>query len=397
MRGLFCIRGILLFVMWVASQLLIAQWISQPNFPGEARDDASIFSIQGKLYAGFGRDIGFQVRNDFWEFTPETSQWRYLGDAPPPPRQYALHFSDGNKGYLLGGLNPLGNALSDFWVFDGNTWLELPAAPRSMAMGVLFIAEDKKGLIAGLGRSNNGLCSDSLHYFDFESREWTFWSQVPGGGRCLPMCVVTYNAIICGLGNDNQSLIKSDTWQYGWKEKTWKPYYLPQDFSPAKHFLMWNSSIDKALVGFGETATGEILNTVWLYNGTTNTWTQTLANAPYRRGASWAMLQDELHLIWGLNENLERQNTHLVHKIDLRTSIKVFPNPSYEVLHVFFSDWDGEDHPFEIWDILGKRIMTIDLKKDQLNTLEIFSLRQGVYFLRNPNQNFVLKFVKVGR
>ena len=72
-----------LFIFFVS--ILNGQWQEMETFIGTARDDAVGFSINGKGYAGSGREIGFALTNDFFEYDPDTAQWTEVASLPGIP------------------------------------------------------------------------------------------------------------------------------------------------------------------------------------------------------------------------------------------------------------------------------------------------------------------------
>ena len=85
-------------------------WQEEVNLTGIVssfkRCRASSFVLNGKAYFGTGDHCFFFPEihfNDFYEFTPETSTIRYLGNLPGPQRSFAYSFSHGGFGFLGGG------------------------------------------------------------------------------------------------------------------------------------------------------------------------------------------------------------------------------------------------------------------------------------------------------
>jgi N-acetylneuraminic acid mutarotase len=91
-------------------------WSSLPDFPGDARIDATAFTINGKLYAGFGYDLT-TANNDIWQYNPGNFTWTQQAICPGPPRSDLVGFAIGNKGYVGTGYSATGDALKDFWQF----------------------------------------------------------------------------------------------------------------------------------------------------------------------------------------------------------------------------------------------------------------------------------------
>lgn len=99
---------------------LTDDWIRLPDFPGEARQDAIGFGIDGAIYVGMG---GI---NDFYKYDLKTKVWSTLNYIPGNSRVYAFSFSIGSSIYYGGGMSP--NLSSDMWEYStGVTLATVPA------------------------------------------------------------------------------------------------------------------------------------------------------------------------------------------------------------------------------------------------------------------------------
>jgi len=88
---------------------LTDDWIRLPDFPGEARQDAICFGIDGSIYVGMG-DI-----NDFYKYDLKTKEWSTLNYIPGHSRVHAFSFCIGSGIYYGGGMSP--NFASDMWKY----------------------------------------------------------------------------------------------------------------------------------------------------------------------------------------------------------------------------------------------------------------------------------------
>ena len=88
------------------------------SFPGATRKLAAAFAAGNKGYVGLGFALeGEQDLHDFYEFNPETEDWRKVNDFIGPGRREAVSFEMGNMAYVGLGIDESGNGLTDFWLY----------------------------------------------------------------------------------------------------------------------------------------------------------------------------------------------------------------------------------------------------------------------------------------
>lgn len=154
-------------------------WDYDEDFPGNIRNEAVAFVINGKAYVGTGQGENDQGNidnfKDFYEFDPNRPfgmRWRPVAALPAAAtkRTAATGIAFQGKGYLLGGVNGP-NELSDNWVFtppsndsDPGSWAPhttFTGKARKYAVG--FTIGDKA--YYGLGETfNNGELTDFWEY-----------------------------------------------------------------------------------------------------------------------------------------------------------------------------------------------------------------------------------------
>src|SRR5882672_12677269 len=79
------------------------------------------FVINGKGYMGMGSPAVNANSRDIWEYNPQTDVWIQQLDFPSSPRNGAVTFTIGDKGYLGTGYIYSGNqvfAVTDFWEYS---------------------------------------------------------------------------------------------------------------------------------------------------------------------------------------------------------------------------------------------------------------------------------------
>ncbi len=93
------------------------EWTQMQSFPGEARNGAVAFELNGKGYFGLGiSDKGY--KNDFYEYNPQEDSWTRLMDFEGTARTKAIGFSYVSNGFIgLGNKGSSSDNLVDMWKF----------------------------------------------------------------------------------------------------------------------------------------------------------------------------------------------------------------------------------------------------------------------------------------
>lgn len=97
-------------------------WTRLPDLPGEARQDAIGFGIDGAIYVGMG---GI---NDFYKYDLKTKEWSTLNYIPGSSRVYAFSFCIGSSIYYGGGMSP--NLTSDMWKYSTGSVTSIAKKPE---------------------------------------------------------------------------------------------------------------------------------------------------------------------------------------------------------------------------------------------------------------------------
>ncbi|MEL6558851.1 MAG: hypothetical protein AAFQ94_11755 [Bacteroidota bacterium] len=143
-------------------------WTQVDDYPGEARVAARGFTIGNLGFVGTGLSKDGTHLKEFWAFDPNSrgkDKWTRQPDLPGEVRQNASGFSIDGVGYLGAGRNQSG-LLTDLWSFTPEEgWSRI----ADMANGVLPMggdgnlgfAVDGEGFIAGAGYRNRGIIAYS--------------------------------------------------------------------------------------------------------------------------------------------------------------------------------------------------------------------------------------------
>jgi hypothetical protein len=90
------------------------------NFPGAKRNSIKGFTINNKVYVGWGYNGpagNFNYLTDFWEYNPDTNTWSQKSNCPASStnRENINAFAFGNAGYLVKGW------LAEYWRYSSTT------------------------------------------------------------------------------------------------------------------------------------------------------------------------------------------------------------------------------------------------------------------------------------
>lgn len=183
-------------------------WTQKADFGGDARYDATGFSIDSKGYIGLGKTNYWNVEyfKDFYEYDPDANTWTQKADFGGGARSSAVGFNIADRGYL-----GTGSSSNDFWEYDPtfNTWTQ-------------------KADFAGLSRYNaTGFSIGSRGYIGTGSEYYSdFWEYDPatngwmkkadfgGGGRGEAVGFSCGSKGYIGTGYHDDGFYINDFWEY---------------------------------------------------------------------------------------------------------------------------------------------------------------------------------------
>ncbi|KGE14403.1 Kelch repeat-containing protein [Sphingobacterium deserti] len=212
-------------------------WTDISDFPGQARQMAVGFSINGKGYIGTG-STGTDDLADFYSYDPQTNTWTEIAPFPGRARYGAVAFTLGNYAYVGLGSTKTEAKFSDFYRYDpaANTWTEIPVPFRyKKAFAFSFVIGDKA--YVGGGYANSPTLPED--FYSFDGTNWAPLADLNRSDDTYTYDVRKYNASAFVIGNagyvvsgrGSGSGITSTVWKYEPGSDSWtdKHQSLPAD------------------------------------------------------------------------------------------------------------------------------------------------------------------------
>ena len=158
-------------------------WNSIPDFPGEARQGAVAFVINGKAYVGLGKASGQPAYySDFYEYDPVLNQWYTTKiDFPAGERADAIAFTLNGKGYVGYGesQSPTGPVI-DFWEFTPpSSWVSKVAINNSFVHSIGVSSGGNGYLIGGNTIAPTNENGKRVWMYNSASQQWTQKTSAP--------------------------------------------------------------------------------------------------------------------------------------------------------------------------------------------------------------------------
>jgi len=299
---------------------LVGNWKRIDDFEGLARSEAVSFTIGDYGYISTGTAVTDRFR-DTWEYNTGLRYWTQKADLPGAARNSAVAFTIGTRAYVGTGYD--GSArLNDLWEYDQatNTWSQKANFGGSARYDAVAFAVDGKGYI-GCGYDGNYL-KDLWEFTPgattADAGNWEQKASVGGSKRSAAISFVVNNKAYI-LGGNNNGEIQRDLWAYDQASNTWteknKIYdYTDDDFDDDYGTIARQNGVAFVIDNNVYLATGEassITPTTWMYNPTTDLWTEkTSFEATSRTGAVALTLNNRGFVLTGRSGSLVMDNAY---------------------------------------------------------------------------------------
>jgi len=250
------------------------------------------------LFGGNHYVSGGQFLNDTWIYDIKNNTWTQKFPAvSPSARMYpAMVYDPLNSVVVLFG-GSLGDGISDTWIYHihNNTWIEMSPnvqPPKRGYAAITYNHWNNTVMLFG-GRRNFGRYLDTWFY-DTAQNNWTEMKPKtnPKERSGMSMCYDEKNDKVIMFGGDRTS---NDTWVYDPQLNNWTEMF-PKTHPPARdcYTLGYSSGKLDGVLLFGGYDWPTYYNDNWLYNYSSNNWTQltpSMISMREREGA--AMIYDD--------------------------------------------------------------------------------------------------------
>jgi N-acetylneuraminic acid mutarotase len=258
-------------------------WTQKANFPTNFLVGTFSFSIGDKGYVGGGYDTLGNYTSDFWEYDPLTDLWTQKANFGGGQRAFATAVSIQGKGYVGLGEDYSSTQLkNDWWEYDpvGDSWTQ----KADFAGGYRFYPVSFSAINFGYICSGYGFADTVTFSYQTYNDLWEYnptldsWSQktsLPGQVRLDAFAFSIGNKGYVGGGyNDSIPAEQLDFYEFdpilnSWTQKANIPDSARVD---AASFSLGNFGY----VGIGENelTTSGVANDFWKYNPITDQWIQ---------------------------------------------------------------------------------------------------------------------------
>jgi hypothetical protein len=257
---------------WTVTVVLIGwlrlhgqQWMQLPDFPGNARDDAAVFTIVDRTYVGTGMDAGFQLTNDWFSFSLSSQTWAPAVALPATGRQYCSGFALEQFGFLFGGVD-MNGPLNELWQFDATTgqWTQRAPLPAPGRYASAVIVSDNAAYICG-GLLAGGVATNEVWRYDRITNTWSPRAPMPGPARHRASSM--YNMVVGGADAADQAL--NDVLAYDESSDTWS-------VRPPLPAPRYGSSSAENLLLCGASSSAQYYSGVFVMDPNSGNWNGTL-------------------------------------------------------------------------------------------------------------------------
>ena len=182
--------------------------------------------IGAKFYNGQGK-----LTNYFWEYNFDVNTWMPKAKFSGPAREGVSTFSNGGKGYIVGGVsystsNSYYTNYKDTWEYDQltNSWTKKADLPVALGYAGGFSIGSKGYIVNGAywNRENDIVFRSNLYEYNTQTDAWSLKAPFPGAGRLKPSVFVISGLAYVGGGKDDfYAFSHQDYYKYNPATNSW--------------------------------------------------------------------------------------------------------------------------------------------------------------------------------
>ena len=277
------------------------------------------FTLSNTKFAILPSGIIFENFNDFSEGTNDNltinpnryislndNSWSNITSPGPLARyMHSMAIDNHNQTIVLFGGSIVYDPFSDTWVYNltDNTWTQMSPTTsppgRSRYSMVYDSTSDKFIVFGGLISGSRDFFGDTWVY-DLAADTWTQMSPStsPSARNGHSMVYDSNSDRVILFGGNNYSMVFDDTWTYSYTADTWTQ--MSPENAPSKRWytsMVYDSTSKMTILFGGYDGTSEF-NDTWVYNLTTDTWTQmNPVNAPTERQLAPMVYDSNYHKV----------------------------------------------------------------------------------------------------
>jgi N-acetylneuraminic acid mutarotase len=236
-----------------------------------------------------GEDL--KINDETWAYDVASNTWIEMKPTSGPLPRCAIDIvydSESDRIILFGGATgatrETASILNDTWAYDynTNTWTEMAKGPEDhLGYRMAYDSEsDRSILFGGMVYPRIKLLNDTWAY-DFNTDTWTEMqpSTSPPVRNYHAMAYDTQaDRVILFGGSDSRDKGIPDTWAYDFNTNTWQELERSEGEYPKGryyHTLAYNTVADRTILYGGVSPQDvEIALETWLYDYSSNNWTQ---------------------------------------------------------------------------------------------------------------------------
>ncbi|MFX0184924.1 MAG: Kelch repeat-containing protein [Candidatus Hodarchaeota archaeon] len=236
------------------------------------------------LFGGTTDNTLTRLLNDTWTYNYSNNTWKRVNSANPPPARMnngMVYDSVNQKVILFGGYSATGGSSAcDTWIFDSQTeeWSELDPEihPPSSSDRTMYYDLVNQKIIQFGGFRNVGGHMDETWMYDYENNSWQNLNpSIRPDGRYGPTLVydpinqrgLLFGGRIIGVAND--------IWAFYYTNNSWVELHPIENPSRRYwHSMVYDSVNKKGIIFGGYGNYPEIFNDTWIYDVSSNVWTE---------------------------------------------------------------------------------------------------------------------------